>query len=186
MTTTINAPELQRLIQEDPALQLLDVRSGAEFETAHIPGSVNVPLDALNRVGHEIAKTDIPFVLICQSGARASQAHTQLTTAGKDSLMILDGGIAAWDTADLDLTHGTQKWAMDRQVRGLAGLLVLSGVIASMAVPTAVWVAGMVGAGLTYSAASNSCAMAAGLSKLPYNKTADCDVDSVVAELVRA
>lgn len=186
MTTTIHAPELQRRLEEDPSLQLLDVRSGVEFETAHIPGSVNVPLDALNRVGHEIAKTDSTFVLICQSGARAGQAHTQLTTAGMDGLVVLDGGIAAWETANGDLTHGTQKWAMDRQVRGLAGLLVLSGVVASVAVPSAVWVAGMVGAGLTYSAASNSCAMAAGLSKLPYNKSSGPDVDSVVAELVRA
>lgn len=186
MTTTINANELRQLLDQDPALQLLDVRSGSEFESAHIPGSVNVPLDALKRVSEEIAKADASFVLVCQSGSRASQAHTQLTAAGKHRLAVLDGGIAAWQNTDGELTRGAQRWVMDRQVRLAAGLLVLSAVVASVAVPLLVVVAGFVGAGLTYSAISNSCAMATVLSKLPYNRATGCDVDAVIAELTQA
>ncbi len=183
--TTIHPSELQQLMKDDPSLQLLDVRSSSEFESAHIPGSVNVPLDALNRVGQEIANTDASFVLICQSGNRASEAHTQLTEAGKNSLAVLDGGIAAWQAANGDVTKGTQRWAMDRQVRLAAGLIVLTAVLASTLIPGLVVVAGLVGAGLTYSAISNSCAVASVLSKLPYNQGAGCDVDAVVNQLAR-
>ncbi|MGI9602667.1 MAG: rhodanese-like domain-containing protein [Acidimicrobiales bacterium] len=186
MTVTITAGDLQQRLDDDPTLQLLDVRSGSEFETAHIPGSVNVPLDALQRVGQEIATTDGAFVLVCQSGQRAGQAHSHLQDAGKDHLMVLDGGISAWERADGALNRGTQRWAMDRQVRLVAGSLVLAGVAASLAVPRSKWLAGMVGAGLTYSAVSNTCAMANVLGKLPYNRTPGCDIDAVVAELTAA
>jgi rhodanese-related sulfurtransferase len=36
-----------RQLQKDPMVRVLDVRSGGEFESAHIPGSYNVPLDTL-------------------------------------------------------------------------------------------------------------------------------------------
>lgn len=186
MTATISPHELQERLDDDPSIQLLDVRSGAEFESAHIPGSVNVPLDALGRVGREIADTDTTFVLVCQSGGRAGQAHTQLSAAGKEQLVVLDGGMQAWERAQGPVDRGEQKWAMDRQVRLVAGSLVLAAVVASLAVPRAKWLAGAVGAGLTWSAVSNTCAMASALGKLPYNQGAGCDVDAVVAELTAA
>jgi rhodanese-related sulfurtransferase len=34
-----------RQLQKDPMVRVLDVRSGGEFESAHIPGSHNVPLE---------------------------------------------------------------------------------------------------------------------------------------------
>ena len=186
MTTTISPNELQQLMNQDQSLQLLDVRTGAEFESVHIPGSVNVPLDALNRVSQEIAKAKATVVLVCQSGQRANQAHQQLAAAGKDGLVVLDGGIAAWQTLNGDVKTGTQRWAMERQVRLTAGLIVLVAVVASIVAPRAKWVAGFVGLGLTYSALSNTCTMATVLSKLPHNQTADSDIDAVVAELARA
>ncbi|MDH3705529.1 MAG: rhodanese-like domain-containing protein [Acidimicrobiia bacterium] len=186
MTATITPTELQRRLDDDPSVQLLDVRSGAEFESAHIPGAVNVPLDALGRVGREIADTDRTFVLVCQSGNRAGQAHTQLSAAGKEHLVVLDGGMQAWEQAHGPVNRGEAKWAMDRQVRLVAGSLVLASVVASLAVPQTKWLAGAVGAGLTWSALSNTCAMANVLGKLPYNQGAGCDVDAVVAELTAA
>ena len=54
------------------------------------------------------------------------------------------------------------------------GSLVLAGVTASKVVsPKFVYLAGAIGAGRTYSAASNSCAMAAALARMPWNRTAD-------------
>jgi len=41
------------------------------------------------------------------------------------------------------------------------------------------------GAGLTFSAASNTCAMGTVLSKLPYNQTDSCDIESVLAKINR-
>lgn len=193
MTTTlpanadvINAAQLRELQQQDPDIRILDVRSGGEFESVHIPGSYNVPLDTLAEHRRDLADVDHPVVLVCQSGGRATQAHGTLVDAGKQSLHILEGGISAWQTAGGDvLTGDNKRWAMDRQVRFVAGSIVLVGIAASTVVPGAKWIAGAVGTGLTYSAASNTCAMGAMLSKLPYNQTDKCDIQGVLTELNR-
>lgn len=183
-TDTIDVTQLRELRAEDPDLRILDVRTGGEYETVHIPGSYNVPLDTLGEHVRDLASVEHPVVLVCQSGARATQAHEKLAAAGKDTVHILDGGMAAWDGSGGDVVRGqTDRWAMDRQVRLVAGSLALAGVAVSTVIPGAKWLAGGVAAGLTYSAVSNTCAMAAVLSKLPYNQTDNCDIAAVLAEL---
>jgi rhodanese-related sulfurtransferase len=191
MTTTtvpsadvIDVNRLRQLKLEDPDLRILDVRTGGEFETEHIPGSYNVPLDTLGEHVRDLASVEHPVVLICQSGGRATQAHGRLTAAGKHTLHILEGGMDAWQKADGDVVRGeNERWAMDRQVRFVAGSIAFAGVVASTVVPGAKWVAGGVAAGLAYSAATNTCAMAAVLSRLPYNRTDKCDIAGVLADL---
>ena len=66
--------ELATLLRERPATRLLDVRTPAEFETEHIPGAYNVPLDTLGEHGAEIrAHVTDDVVLVCRSGQRARQ-----------------------------------------------------------------------------------------------------------------
>lgn len=185
-TDVIDVTELRQLRHEDIDLRILDVRTGGEFESVHIPGSYNVPLDTLGEHARDLASVEHPVVLVCQSGGRATKAHEHLTDAGKDTLHILEGGIASWEAAGGDVVRGdTVRWAMDRQVRLVAGSIALAGVALSTFVPRAKWIAGGVAAGLTYSAVSNTCAMASVLSKLPYNKTDQCDIAGVLAELNR-
>lgn len=180
----IDSSRLRELRAADPDIRILDVRSGGEFETVHIPGSYNVPLDTLREHVRDLASVEHPIVLVCQSGGRATQAHENLTEAGKDALHILDGGIAAWDASGGDVVRGDiQRWAMDRQVRLVAGSLALAGIVASVAVPRAKWIAGGVAAGLTFSAVTDTCAMGVALGKLPYNRTDKCDIAGVLAGL---
>lgn len=193
MTTTvlpdsdvIDSSQLRQLLHEDPQLRVLDVRSGAEFETVHIPGSYNVPLDTLAEHVADLADVDHPVVLVCQSGGRATRASERLTAAGKETLHILEGGMTAWMASGGDVVRGhTDRWAMDRQVRLVAGSMALAGVLASIAVPKAKWMAAGVASGLVYSAATNTCAMATVLAKLPYNATDRCDIAGVLADLNR-
>ena len=72
---------------------------------------------------------------------------------------------------------------MDRQVRLVAGAITLLAVVISWLVPKTKWIAGGVGAGLTYSALTNTCAMAAILGKLPYNRGKACDIAGVLDSL---
>lgn len=185
-TDTVTVHELQSLMGENPALRILDVRTGGEFEAVHIPGSYNVPLNTLGEHVADLADVERPVVLVCQSGGRATQAHTKLTGAGKETVHILEGGIASWQASGGDVTHGqNDRWAMDRQVRLAAGSIALAGIVASMIVPRAKWIAGGVAFGLTFSAVSNTCAMATMLSKLRYNRTDPCDIEGVLGELNR-
>ena len=48
---------------------VVDVRSPAEYEAAHIPGSFNVPLDRIPECAPELgAVADEPVILVCRSG----------------------------------------------------------------------------------------------------------------------
>jgi hypothetical protein len=60
---------------------------------------------------------------------------------------------------------------------------VLSSVLGSIRVPKLKWLAAAVGGGLTYAAVTNTCAMATALSKLPYNRGAAPDSETILARL---
>ncbi len=186
-TDTISVTMLNHLREKDPFVRILDVRTGGEFECAHIPGSYNVPLDTLGEHVGEFASIDHPIVLVCQSGGRAGQARKRLADAGKKTLHVLDGGLNAWIAAEGELAYGEQqRWALDRQVRLGAGSVVIGSVIASNGLPKAKWMAAAVGAGLVYMAVSNTCPVSPYVAKLPYNRTKQCDVDGVLEALRRA
>lgn len=181
----LDADAVNQLRQEQPDTTILDVRTPAEFESAHIPGSYNVPIDLLPEHAAEIGSAiGGPLVLVCQSGVRARQAEQALLGADLPRLHILDGGLNAWERQGLSVHRGRQRWAMERQVRGIAGGIVLASALAGTLVvrPLGLIAAG-VGGGLLFSALSNNCAMATMLAKLPYNRGASCDIDAVMDAL---
>jgi len=183
-TATIDPAELVRMRAEDPAVHVIDVRTPGEFETGHIEGSYNVPLDVLGEHIADLVALDHHVVLVCQSGARATKALEQLVAAGKSNLRLLQGGMSAWTASGNQVARtNATRWAMDRQVRLAAGSIVLASVAASVAFPPARFVAGFVGAGLTFSAVTNTCGMAMALARLPYNRGASCDMGAVLDQL---
>lgn len=181
---SITVPEVQSLIQESNTL-VLDVRTPGEFETAHIDGAVNIPVDQLDPHLREIVhNAGGTMVLVCQSGGRAEQAADKLSKEGKDDLVLLDGGMNAWQQAGAPVRRGeVQRWALERQVRLVAGSIVLASVGASAWFPRTKWLGAGVGGGLVFAAVSNSCMMASLLSKLPYNRGAACDIDQALTRL---
>jgi len=184
MTMTISAPELQQRLTAHPPPTMIDVRTNTEFAGRHIPGSVNIPLTHIEERVAELASLATPTVLVCQSGARSQNALELMHRAGKNDLWSLEGGLLSWQDSGGETVIGDDsKWAMDRQVRFTAGSIVLGGIVASIATPRAKWLAGGVGAGLVFSAVSNTCAMGDMLSKLPYNQSADYSVDAALAEI---
>ncbi|MBQ6642981.1 MAG: rhodanese-like domain-containing protein [Saccharopolyspora sp.] len=174
--TTVEPAQVREFREADPQVRLIDVRTPGEFAATHIPGSYNVPLDLLREHRAELtAQHGDPVVLVCASGARAEQARALLETAGLDRISVLRGGITGWEGEGGDLDRGRGTWAMERQVRLVAGLLVLTGVVASTAYEPLKWISGFVGAGLTFAALSNTCAMSRVLGLLPHNRTAATD-----------
>jgi rhodanese-related sulfurtransferase len=182
----LDAPTLQQRLDSDDSPRVLDVRTPAEFETAHIPGSYNVPLDTLREHRAELRRhLDEDVVLVCRSGARAEQAERAFADAGLPGLRVLDGGMTSWEAAGAPVNRGRQTWELERQVRLVAGGLVAASVIGSAVSPRLKWVAAAIGTGLTGAALTNTCAMGMMLSKMPWNRTAaePCDVDSLVRAL---
>lgn len=72
---------------------LLDVRSVAEYATAHAPGSLNIPLHELGSRLGEVTR-DVPVVVCCASGTRSAMAAALLKRNGYPS--VYNGG--GWRT----------------------------------------------------------------------------------------
>ncbi len=75
---------------------ILDVRTPEEFATGHVPGAVNVPIDALaSRMGALAGEQGKEIYVICAVGGRSSVAADQLAAAGFSATNVL-GGTDAW------------------------------------------------------------------------------------------
>ncbi|WP_091607607.1 rhodanese-like domain-containing protein [Arthrobacter koreensis] len=172
--TSIDAETLRTWMKDPDDLIIIDVRFAAEFEAMHIRGSYNVPLPLLSEHTDELAeRLGKRVVLVCQSGTRAEQARTRLGGAGIGSAHVLTGGVPAFASAGGDVVRGQKCWDLERQVRMVAGSAVVLGLAGGRLVsPKLRMLAGGIGTGLTFSAATNSCAMGAALAKMPWNKTA--------------
>lgn len=183
-TAVVSSSELRDRLNSDNPPRIVDVSTPGEFDTAHIAGAKNVPLDVVRDRRAEIAErlTD-DVVFVCRSGRRAAQAQKLLRDAGLPRGAVLDGGIVAWEGDGFDVHRGVQRWGLERQVRLVAGSVVLSSVLGSIAVPKLKWVAAAMGGGLTFAAVSNTCAMANVLSRLPYNRTDDYNAGELVSQL---
>ncbi len=151
---------------------LIDVRTPAEFESQHIQGSHNIPLAELDKHKGEISKIDKDVTLICRTGSRAQMACKLLKKEGSKKVEVMIGGIVAYDGEGHRMVLGTQKWDIERQVRFIAGLLILAGVALGYLVSSYFFLlSGAVGLGLIFASITNSCTMGMILMKLPYNKS---------------
>jgi rhodanese-related sulfurtransferase len=185
-SASIDVPAARALIAANPDTLIVDVRTPAEFETAHINGAINLPLDQVDaHLGRIVADAGGQLLLICQSGGRATQACTKLAGAGLTDATVMTGGMNAWISAGAPIERGRQRWSLERQVRLVAGLIVLLAVLAGIWLPGVHYLAGAIGAGLTFAALTNTCAMGMLLARLPYNRGAGCDVDAAISRLRR-
>jgi rhodanese-related sulfurtransferase len=162
--------------------QWLDVRSGSEFAAGHVPGAANIPLEELEaRLDDVSAK--VPVVLICKSGMRAGIAGGMLKQR-RENVMVLNGGTEAWAKAGLPLVvnQGT-RWSLERQVRLVAGLIMLVGVVLAITINFKwIYLSGFIGLGLTFAGLTDICAMGALLAKMPWNRARVCAVPAAKHE----
>ena len=68
--------------QADPKGVLLDVRTREEYTHGHIPGSQNLPLQEVTRIGTMVPDQSTPLYVHCYSGARSGRAVTALRRMG--------------------------------------------------------------------------------------------------------
>ena len=161
MIKNTTASELQNLHADSPEIELIDVRTPAEFQEVHVEFAKNIPLDRLNAKEFKETrngKTDQPVYLICKAGNRSKMACEKLIAAGLDEVHSIEGGTEACVQAGLPVVRGKKVMSLERQVRIAAGLLVLLGVVLGFTLHQA-WfgLAGFVGAGLTFAGITDTC-----------------------------
>lgn len=82
-------------VQNTAGSVLIDVRTEDEFDSGHILGSINIPLDSLESVYDEISDEEIPVFVYCRSGSRSEQAKYMLAEMGYGNVTNI-GGIQDW------------------------------------------------------------------------------------------
>ena len=166
----LSPQQLQTQLASAAPPLLLDVREYPEFAGGHLPGARLLPLAELERRSGELPK-DCEIVCVCRSGQRSAEATSKLEHLGFAKVSQLDGGVMAWEQAGLLLEREARApWALERQVRLVAGLLVLLGLGLSHVWPSAIVLAWLVPLGLVFAAVTDSCAMGMLLAKLPWNR----------------
>lgn len=169
----IPASQLQQSLQSGKTIALIDVRTPVEHEEMRISGSRLMPLDQLDPAAVKSASANAEqCVLICRSGKRADQAFQKLHAAGCDKLVILDGGVLAWESAGLPLERTERKvLPLMRQVQLVIGLiLIASSALALTVDKNFAFIPAFLGCGLTMAGATGWCGLAILLSKMPWNK----------------
>ena len=94
------APSVDEMLGGPQPPAVLDVRAPEEWESGHIEGSLNVPLNEIKDRMGELTPT-ARYVVHCASGYRSAIAASLLTNAGFDSVVELVGGFKAWQASGL-------------------------------------------------------------------------------------
>jgi rhodanese-related sulfurtransferase len=172
--TTITPAQLSELCRSGRPIELIDVRTPAEFREVHVTVAKNAPLDQLDPAALMAARggsSDAPLYLICKSGGRSTKACEQFIKAGFTNVVNVEGGTTACVEAGVPVVRGQPTMSLERQVRIAAGLLVLIGAVGSYAIDShMIWLSAFVGAGLVFAGVTNTCGMGMLLARMPWNK----------------
>jgi rhodanese-related sulfurtransferase len=154
-------------------VELIDVRTPAEFGEVHASCARLVPLDELDprAVMEGRASRGEPLYVICRSGNRAAKACAKFVAAGYPDVVNVEGGTLAWAEAGLPVVRGKEAMSLERQVRIAAGALVFVGsLLGGLVSPWWFLLSGFVGAGLVFAGITDTCGMAMVLAKMPWNR----------------
>jgi len=133
----ITAEELNRTL-EQPLLRVLDIRSPQAYFTAHIPGALNAPygswrgptgnpgelpsLEKLTALIQSLGITPAHHIVVTSHGddptdfGSAARVYWTLKVLGLEKLSLLNGGMKAWNQAELPTDPGTESVAKSQFV----------------------------------------------------------------------
>ncbi len=171
---TIAPAGLHSLLSAGQCAELLDVRTPAEYSSAHVPGARLIPLDRLNVEAflkeHQPGR---PLYVLCQSGGRARKAIDQLHRAGCADCVLVEGGTQAWIDAGLPVNRGASRvLPLIQQVQLVIGIVSAAGAALALAVNS--WFALLplfTGCGLLFAGLTGMCPLALLVARMPWNQS---------------
>jgi glyoxylase-like metal-dependent hydrolase (beta-lactamase superfamily II)/rhodanese-related sulfurtransferase len=91
--------ELKERMDDDPDMQVLDVREQSEWDDGHIPGSIHMPYHDIHQMPDGLDPQK-PVAVLCASGQRSAVAASLLQRFGaKQPIHVVDGGVGTWQRA---------------------------------------------------------------------------------------
>jgi rhodanese-related sulfurtransferase len=172
--STIPPLDLAELCKNGKNIDLIDVRTSAEFRELHAVPARNIPLDQLDPsalMNSRIGSAVNTLYLICRSGSRGKQACETLLNAGCTNVVNVEGGTLAWESSGLPVVRGKKAISLERQVRIAAGMLVCLGALLSCLFhPVFIALSAFVGFGLIFAGVTDTCGMGLLLARMPWNR----------------
>jgi rhodanese-related sulfurtransferase len=100
----VTVEEAQYLIDSNPDLIVLDVRTPSEYEDGHLEGAINVPVDDLEeRLGG--LNPGEEFLVYCRTGNRSTRAVKLLEENGFNKVFHMNEGVVTWEEAGYSLVQ---------------------------------------------------------------------------------
>lgn len=95
------ASMVQRILDHDARLLVIDVRTAEEFAASHIVGARNIPHDQIEAQASALpARKDAEIVVYCRSGRRSALAQASLQKLGYTRVAHLEGDYIGWQAAN--------------------------------------------------------------------------------------
>jgi rhodanese-related sulfurtransferase len=168
---TIHPPALADALKNPECCVLIDVRTPGEYQGVHVEGAINLPISTLdpNKVKLLSNKPSTKIYVLCESGGRSKRACETLMAAGVEVINV-EGGTSACISTGLPLVRGKGVISIERQVRIVAGSLVVLGVTLGLSVDRKFFgISAFVGSGLVFAGVTNTCGMGMLLAAMPWN-----------------
>ena len=110
--------DIEEYLDSHPETFIVDIRETHEYDTMHIPDSLNVPRGILeNACEWDFEETEPelvearkrPLVLVCRSGNRTALAAYTLQEMGYETVISLKTGLRGWSDYELELVDIEEK-----------------------------------------------------------------------------
>ncbi|EHQ88332.1 rhodanese-like domain-containing protein [Desulfosporosinus youngiae] len=127
---TISSENAKKRLDSEKGIILLDVRSEAEYAEKHIPGSLLIPVEAIEtQAAEKLKDKDATIFVYCRSGNRSVIAAQALANMNYTDVYNL-GGINSWPyateatplsthSAEVTLTSEPQKAEPEEEVKSV-------------------------------------------------------------------
>lgn len=173
-TRSISPARLYEMLAGGTPVEVIDVRTPAEYRSMHASVARSVPLESLDPGAVMAARRNPggPLYVICKSGERAARACAAFAAAGHgDAVVNVEGGTLAWAAAGLPVVKGRYVLPLDRQVQTVTGLLVLLGCgLGAFVNPWWYLLAAYCGLGLEFAGLTGICPLGALMARMPWNQ----------------
>ena len=91
----VSVSEAWDLIQNEPEMVILDVRTQSEYEEAHIEGAINIPVEEIADRLNELSANDV-ILVYCRTGNRSGTAVGIMEENGFSKIYHMHEGISTW------------------------------------------------------------------------------------------
>lgn len=128
---SITPAELHARMAAGGPVDLIDVRSGMEWNGGHAVGARHVPLGSLDPaavMASRIGKPEDPIYIICASGGRSAAACDAFQRAGFSQAVNVTGGTSAWSHAGLPIERDVKAVGLGL-AKQLGILALVAGVV---------------------------------------------------------